>query len=392
MNIVDIRDVLSSKNIDLLEITTDYIYYTEEKFEEGHNNLFFLKYDRDTKEETVIANYSLANPTFVQHIYTFPKSIILLLENGGPDVWLVKIQKSTGKELKAAKLETYGPFDSCYALDEKYIVIYTKRSENDKASLERYKKFSIEPKFMHIYDIDEQTSFRVLDERICRLKDNSIITYIDIKGEKQALILSPFGDESFKEQCYKKSNWLDEQLFDKIWLCPFEKFISDIKRSTNKISLMCLASANNEGSVRFTGMDDNNIYFRTKSFINSKEEIIACNKTTLEKNHILTLVYDAPKTYYHINSDNAKIYKLSESHGVCDVEGVVDSCINTKYSSLLGDFIGCIDERFIITKKIITDKDGNYTFEYNYVIDSKNNIHEGFECKAAIKDDTLVLY
>lgn len=391
MTIIDIRDIFSPKNVDLLEVTDNYLYYTEEKSEQGHNNLFFLKYDRKSKEETVLANYSLADPTFVQHIYTFEKSIILLLENGGPDVWLVKLQKSTGKEIQTSKLETYGPLESCYALSERYIVIYTKRGGSVKSD-DRSRNGYIEPKFMHLYDIEEKTSFRVLDERLCCLNENSILTYSDSNNEKQALILSPFGDEFFKEQCYKKSRFISDQMFDKIWSCPFDTLIADIKRGTNKVKLLPLASADNDGLVRFTGMDNNNIYYRTKNFRNSEECIYACNKNTLENQLIVNIVYDAPKTYYHINKDDAKIYKVSECEGICNVDGVVDTCVHVSYNYILGEFVGCIDERFIVTKKTITDKDGNFKFQYTYIIDTKNKTHEGFECKSVLKGNTVVLY
>ena len=40
MVVVDIRNFFTIRNVELIEINYDTIYYAEEKNEEGHNNLF----------------------------------------------------------------------------------------------------------------------------------------------------------------------------------------------------------------------------------------------------------------------------------------------------------------------------------------------------------------
>ena len=46
MVVVDIRNVFAIRNVELIEVSNDFIYYAEEKREEGHNNLFLLEYNR----------------------------------------------------------------------------------------------------------------------------------------------------------------------------------------------------------------------------------------------------------------------------------------------------------------------------------------------------------
>ena len=104
MTVVDIRSFFTLRNVELIEVNEDFIYYAEEKNEEGHNNLFLLEYNRATRRERVITHYSLEDPTFVQHIYSFANSIVLLLENGGNQVWAFRVDKETGQETVRTQL------------------------------------------------------------------------------------------------------------------------------------------------------------------------------------------------------------------------------------------------------------------------------------------------
>ena len=54
MVVVDIRNVFAVRNVEIIEINDDFIYYAEEKKEEGHNNLFLLEYNRVSKRERVV--------------------------------------------------------------------------------------------------------------------------------------------------------------------------------------------------------------------------------------------------------------------------------------------------------------------------------------------------
>ena len=72
MVIEDLRNVFTSCRDELIEVSGDYIYYAEEKVEEGHNILFLLEYNRKTKRERIITSYILQNPSFVHHYTGFP--------------------------------------------------------------------------------------------------------------------------------------------------------------------------------------------------------------------------------------------------------------------------------------------------------------------------------
>ena len=69
MTVVDIRNIFSERNIELFHVDSSYIYYAEEKNTNGKNELFILEYDRSTRHERLITNYTLEDPTFVEHIF-----------------------------------------------------------------------------------------------------------------------------------------------------------------------------------------------------------------------------------------------------------------------------------------------------------------------------------
>ena len=82
MTVIDIRNVFSERNIELIDIDPSCIYYEEAKNEDGRSELYLLEYNRKTKKERLVMNYSLDDPSFVEHIFPFDKTILLILENG----------------------------------------------------------------------------------------------------------------------------------------------------------------------------------------------------------------------------------------------------------------------------------------------------------------------
>ena len=68
MVVVDIRNILADRNIQLSSVNSDCIYYLEEKNDDGNNNLFVLEYDRASRKERLVSNDSLEDPSFVEHL------------------------------------------------------------------------------------------------------------------------------------------------------------------------------------------------------------------------------------------------------------------------------------------------------------------------------------
>ena len=91
VKVVDIRNLVTASSVELIRVSDTNICYAEEKNEEGHNSLFLLSYDRLTRRETIIANYFLTDPSYVQHYTLMGQDLIIVMENGGSVIWVLRL-------------------------------------------------------------------------------------------------------------------------------------------------------------------------------------------------------------------------------------------------------------------------------------------------------------
>lgn len=80
MKVVDIRNVFEKRRIQLFYVDDDFIYYAEEKLQGELSNLYILEYNRDTRRERLVTNYTLEDSSFVQHILHLKKQYFLCLK------------------------------------------------------------------------------------------------------------------------------------------------------------------------------------------------------------------------------------------------------------------------------------------------------------------------
>ena len=228
MIIEDLRNVFTSCRDELIEVSGDFIYYAEEKMEEGHNILFLLEYNRKTKRERIITNYILQNPSFVHHYYGFPNDILIVMENGDSEVWVLRVDKLTGAERNLDKLSLIGAFNGCAALNASHLLFFTVPNQRHKALFRRYTETTGMEKAVCLYDLDEKKPCYVRDPRICAAEASGIIPF-DPDGLPRLLILLPHGDEEEKETCYKNRRWLGDSVCDRVWECPLFDLIVSLK-------------------------------------------------------------------------------------------------------------------------------------------------------------------
>lgn len=392
MVVVDIRNFFTVRHVELIEVNNDFIYYAEEKNEEGHNNLFLLEYNRVTRRERIVANYSLDDPTFVQHLFAFPDSILLLLENGGSTVWVFRVDKNTGEETARAQINCIGGFADCKALDKHHILLYTVENEQFGGLFREYKKVTGCTRIAYLHDLDQDKKYFVKNSTLCQMTGENIILFTTQQG-RQALLLEPYGDEALKQRCYRDARWISVPIRDNMWLCPLSKLLESIKAGEEQLPRRPIISADINGLARFTGMDAERIYFRAKHYPTAQERVCSYHKLTGKVEVLAELCQpDGGAWYYQIDTDSAKIFRVEEKEDTIAVQGVVNSAVNTEYEKKLGEFIGCVEDRFVITRKVIEDDAGQYDFEYNSIFDVKQQTEESFECKCFIRGNTLVLY
>ena len=193
MTVVDIRNIFSQRNIELFDVGSSYIYYSEEKNEEGHNNLFILEYNRSTRRERLVTNYSLEDPSFVEHLFTFEKNLILILENGTNSLWMIELDKKTGTEKNRRKIVCTGAFKECMAIDSQHLLIYMAPDADNSEVFQKYKEVTGCDCLCYLYDLEESKKYFVKSSLIAKVGCQNI-KMMTVKNEKFVLLLDPYGD------------------------------------------------------------------------------------------------------------------------------------------------------------------------------------------------------
>ena len=391
MKVVDLRNIFASCNDVLIEISDHFIYYAEEKKEEGHNNLFLLEYNRDTRRERVISNYFMGNSTFIQHFFSFTEDIIIVIESGESEAWILRIDKRTGEEKNLAKLNFIGSFSDCKALDENHVIIYTVENNQHSRLFQEYQKLTGFARIAYLYDLNDETYFYVRDPRICNLDSAGLVPY-NRDGETQLLVLQPRGDEEEKEKAYQNLRWVGDNVNDNVWVCPLFDFIVSVKSGEERVPLELILSAGTCGLVRFAGMDDENLYFRAKYFPTDDQRLCAFHKLTGKKSVMaqLNLGEDEKAASFSIDMDSGRAYRITEGDDEFTVDGVLNSCVHARYNKELGEFTACVEDRFIIARYVLSDD--NDSFEFNSIFDVEMGEQKSYECRCAVQGGTVVLY
>lgn len=391
MKVVDLRNLFISSNVSLIEIGDEKIYYAEEKLEEGHNSLFLLEYNRVTRRERIIANYFLTDPAYVQHFFSFPEEIVIVMECGESAAWILRVDKFTGEEKNMAKLNFIGAFAECRALDESHVILYTAANERHRQLFREYKKLTGFSRVAYLYDLDEGRYYYARDPRVCNADSGSLITY-DVSGERQLLLLQPHGSEEEKRKCFRDMRWLGDNVNDNVWLCPLLDFVVSVKAGEERVPLELILSAGTSGLVRYVGMDRDSLYFRAQYYPTGDQRLCAFDKQTGRKTvaATLTLGEDENDAIFSIDPQDGRAYRVTEGDGFCEVKGVLNSGVQARYPGDLGKFVTCVDDRFIIARYVLTD--GKDSFEFNSVYDAKTGTQKSYECRCAVRDGTVVLY
>ncbi len=403
MTVVDIRNIVTDSSVELISISPATIYYAEEKNEEGHRSLFILEYNRETQRERIVANYFLTNPAFVQHYFDFPDRILIVMENGGSTVWLLSLDKKTGEETALEEIHFVGGYFGCKALDEEHVIFYTQENQRHQELFREYRRATGFSKVACLYDLNEHRYTYIRDRRICGLTPDDLIPYRS-GGQTQLLILQPYGSEEEKEHCYQERRWLGDGIRDSVWLCPLKAFLEGVQSGAGVLPLKQLLSAGTDGLLRFAGMDEYNLYFRAKYFPTNDQRICAVSKGTNRKAVVADLnlrEHEAPASYY-IDTQAAQVFRVEELEDGYHITGTLNSAVDAYYSKELGDFVACIQDRFIVARYVMSDQDDNqvndpvgdqseaYTF-YS-VFDSKTGRQQSYECQCQVKGNTVVLY
>ena len=391
LKVVDLRNVFGNCNDALIEISDSRIYYAEEKTEEGHNSLFLLEYNRITHRERIIANYFLTDPAFVQHFFSFPEDIVVVMESGESEAWILRIDKQTGEEKNFERMSFIGSFADCRALDETHVVFFTAENDRHRQLFREYKKLTGFSRVAYLYDLEDRRYYYIRDPRICNSDAAKLIPY-DWNGERRLLVLQPHGSEEDKLKCFREMRWLGDNVNDNVWLCPLFDLVVSVKSGEELVPLELILSAGTSGLVRYAGMDDGHIYFRAKYYPTGDLRLCSYSKASGKKTVAarLNLGEDEPEAFYSIDPRGGHAYRIREGEDDCEVIGVLNSSVHARYPKDLGKFVTCVDDRFIVARYILSDEKDS--FEFNSIIDAQTGSQKSYECSCIVSGSTVVLY
>ncbi len=392
MTVVDIRSIFNERNIEIFHTDKSYIYYSEEKTSSGKSELFLLEYDRNTRRERLITNYTLEDPTFVEHIFAFENTIILILENGKNSLWLIELSKEDGTELNRRKVVCTGAFRSCLALDSSHVLIYMGPDESNQEMFAQYRSITGCECLCYLYNLTTNAKHFIKNPMIAKL-NTAGIRLMTTHDCRYAILLDPFADEEIKKGYYEEQRWINVDIRDNIWLCSLNELIAELESGSETITKKCIASADIKALARYMGMDDEKLYFRAKEFRTGQEKICSYNVFTGTLNVEADLSSSHPDDlFYIIEEQPFSVFSVQKEGRTFLVQGIVNSHASLRYQTSLGDFVTCADDRYIVTRKEQTDPQSGQTVPVCSIYDSENQMHEEYPCSCYIKGSTIILY
>lgn len=392
MIVVDIRNIFSQRNIELFDVSSSYIYYAEEKNEEGHNNLFILEYNRSTRKERLVTNYTLEDPTFVEHLFAFENTLVLILENGSNSMWLIEIDKNNGMELNRRKVVCTGSFRSCMALDSAHILIYMGPDEANAEMFKQYSEITGCECLCYMYDLKTNVKHFIKNPLIAKL-GTANIKQMSVHGEEYLVLLDPFADEEIKKGYYEEQRWINADIRDNIWLCNLAELERELETGVENISKKCIASADIKALARYMGIDGDKMFFRAKEFRTGIEKICSYDVFTNsiqveaelkipEKNNTVYIIEEKPFSAFSVTPDEKRTY----------VKGILNSEADVYYDNSLGSFMTCIENRYVVTQNSTYNEKTNTETHTCSIYDTQLQKSESYECNCYLKGNTLVLY
>ena len=95
---------------------------------------------------------------------------------------------------------------------------------------------------------------------------------------------------------------------------------------------------------------------------------------------------------YILEENPFRLFSILSGVHVKYVKGIVNSDVELEYDSEMGDFVSCMDNRYVITNRTLHSTEDNAAFKYCFIYDTKLNKYESYACNSYIKGSTLVLY
>lgn len=391
MTVVDLRNIFSQRNIQLFDVNSSYLYYAEEKKSDTLNELLILEYNRGSRRERLITNYSLEDPAFVSHLFAFSKTIVLVLENGSNSMWIIEIDKQSGIELNRRKVVCTGAFKSCMALDSSHLLIYMAPDSENAEMFQKYREITGCECLSYIYNLKTNEKQFIKAPLIAKLGTENI-KLLTIHGDKYVILADPFADEEIKKGYYEEQRWINADIRDNIWICSLNQLESELEAGSDNITKKCIASADIKALVRYMGISGEKIFFRAKDFRNGAEKLCSYDASAESLNVEMTLEPQSEGNLYLAEEKPFRLFSISINGHYIHVRGLANSEADFAYDSDMGQLVTCIENRYAVTCRRVYAPDGVTSFDYYFIYDAMLDKNKSYQCRCHVCDNTLVIY
>lgn len=387
MTVIDLRDELYTRRIEIIEITDDFIYYAEELKVNDADTVYVYSYNFATESEQVMSYFTFDDATYLQHFYACKDSIIVLFENDGNKAWIVKIDKKTGDEVLRKSVPLIGRFSDCVPIDDNNIIIYTKADEDKKELFNRCLETTNSDTMANLYALDENHRYFIRDFYTALLIKNNMHKFINSKGNEYMLLCDPYTDEKSKEELAKEQERITKDIRDNIWKISKKSFLNGVRKGDEKLKLKRIASAGTDGMVRFECISGDYIVFRAKTFSSGHEKFCAMSTLSGDVVPVADVKQRNDEAYYFTDNNSGKIYYMTRDDDSITLNGEINSHAKITYPGKIGKIESCIDDRFIIA-----DSSVSYDEPLLSVHDGRLNLTDTYQAHAKTRGEILVFF
>ena len=388
MTVIDLRDELYKRNIDIIEITDECVYYAEELKINGVDTIHIYCYSFLTENEEIMSYFTFDDTTYLQHYYAGKNSIIVLFENNENKVWIVKIDKRTNNEVLRKKIPLIGRFSDCVAVDDNNIIIYSKSDEENRALFNRCLEETNCDCLANLYDLENGIRYFVRDFKTIMLVKNHLSKFIGKNGREYLLLGDPYCEsEEEKESLFRELGTMAEDIRDNIWKISKKRFLEEVRDNSENFKLKKVASAGIGGAVRFECVSQNQIIFRAKSFSSEEEHFFKISVDSGKVRPLCSVREKNEHARYFTDLSVGKIYYMEIGENDVTIKGEINSTAEITYPNSIGKIVSCIDDRFIIADNSL---DSGETIMSIY--DGKLHLTDTYQARVKTKGNVIVFY
>ena len=380
LTVIDLRDDMYKRRIDVIEIDDGVIYYAEELKTRGADSVCIYGCSLDDGAEQLLSCFVFDDSGYYQHYYTGKNSIIILFENSGSTVWIVKIDKKTGSEMYRRRIPLIGAFCDCVAVDDDNILIYTKSDNEHKDMFNRCLESTNCSLIAHLYDLSKCERYFVRDFETVMLVRNNMQTFT-ANGEEWMLLNDSFGNAKEKQRIIQKLSISDNELEESIRVISKNAFLSAVRKKEHDTKPKKIVTAGSKGSVQLECICGENILLRARSFVNTAESYCSIPRFGGKITNVLDINGEA----FFTDSDEGKVYSISRTGDETELIGRINSDVHITYPVSIGRLVKCIYDRYVIGE---TKGEKDYITVYDSELDMK----DVYQASGTIKGSVLVLY